>query len=341
MSENQITPDGAPGSSPLDWFARCLLIALVVGLGVNAASYFFLSPSIVDLVGADNKAAEAIGFPKVFWRDYVPSAPSKTYAVSVPYSGNGSIDYASLGWNLMLVLVPGSMLGGFAAKYRQRLNASTVHQRQRRLGSSLAAGHFQITTRGILSVTAAVAATIAVWSQFGSIERKPVESSNIVSIGHNSVTKTLEVEFRTGTVYQYFQVPTKVYQELQSADSKGRYLAKNIRNDFAYEFLSGEKTSIVLLAILILGPLYLFTFAILLNRASRETKITLAMMLGAVMICVSISTPVRVGMNPDRVLMGLFIFWMPQIALFVLLQTIIFAVQTLFLKPTLAIEAGS
>ena len=333
MSENQIAPVGELGSNGLGWFARCLLIALVVGLGINAASYFFLTPSIVDLIGANNKASEAIGFPEVFWRDYAPRPPSNTYAVSVPYPGNGSIDYASLGWNLMLVLVPGGMLGGFAAKYCHRLNASTVHQRQRRLNSRLARGHFQITTRGILSITAIVAATIAVWSQFGSIERKPVESSNIVSIGYNSFTKTLEVEFWSGSIYQYFDVPPKVYQELLSADSHGGYLSKNIRRKFVYDTPDGKKPSIVLLVILILGPIYLFTFAILLNRLSRETKIILATMLGALMICVSMSTLVRVDMNPDRVLMGFFIFWMPQIALFVLLQTIVFALQSAFFKP--------
>ena len=177
-----------------------------------------------------------------------------------------------------------------------------------------------------------MAATIAVGNQFGSIPRKPVESSNVASIGYNSITKTLEVEFHTGSVYQYFQVPTKVYREFESADSLGRYLSKNIRDKFPFEKTNDKKTSALLLAILMLGPLYLLTFAILLNRTRRKTKITLAVMLGAVLICVAMSSLIRVDMNPDRVLMGLFVFWMPQIALFVSLRTIMFSTQTLLLR---------
>ena len=314
-----------------DWFTRCLLIGLVIGLGVNAVSYFFLSDGIVDLTVGDNRVSEEIGFPNVFWSD--TATPTASYAVSVPYADkNGLIDYSSLGWNLMYFLVPGALIGGIAVFIRRRLNALTHHRHQRHLESRLAGGYFQITMRGILLVTTAVAASFAVWSQLGSIDRKPVDSSNIASMGYNSTTKTLEVEFQSGSVYRYFQVQPKVYREFESADSLGRYLSKNIRDKFPYEKASVMKTSMVYLEILVLGPLYLFTFAILLNRFRWKTKVTLAAMLGAVLICVCMSSPVRVDMNPDRVLMGLFIFWMPQIALFVLLQSVLFAAQAFFLK---------
>ena len=41
------------------------------------------------------------------------------------------------------------------------------------------------------------------------MNRKPVRSSNISSIGYDSESKTLEIEFHSGGVYQYFNVPEK------------------------------------------------------------------------------------------------------------------------------------
>lgn len=340
MSENQISNFGDEGATGLDWFAHCLLIGLVVGLGVNAVSYFFLSEGVADLVDVSNKVSEAIGFPEVFWGDEVASPPSKSYVVSVPNPAIGSIDYSSLGWNLMLYgLIPGGLAGGIATFFRRRLNALVRDQRQRRRKSPLAGGRFQISMRGILLLTTVVAASIAVSGQLGSIKRQPVKSSNLASVGYNSTTKTLEVEFQSGSVYRYFQVPAKVYQEFKSADSLGRYLSKNIRNNFPYEKSSGKRTSVVLLEILVLGPLYLFTFAILFNRLRWKTRIICAVMLGAVLICVSMSAPVRVDMNPDRVLMGLFVFWMPQVAFFILLRSVTFAARALFFKPSIATGA--
>lgn len=39
-------------------------------------------------------------------------------------------------------------------------------------------------------------------------------SSNIGSIGYELETMTLEVEFSNGSVYQYYDVPEAVFQEL-------------------------------------------------------------------------------------------------------------------------------
>jgi hypothetical protein len=41
---------------------------------------------------------------------------------------------------------------------------------------------------------------------------------------------TLEVEFRSGGIYQYFDVPESVYQALVSASSIGQFLNENIKN---------------------------------------------------------------------------------------------------------------
>lgn len=64
------------------------------------------------------------------------------------------------------------------------------------------------------------------------MERKSVESSNLASIGYDAENEILEVEFKHGGVYQYFDVPENVYEELMNADSHGIYFSANIRNDY-------------------------------------------------------------------------------------------------------------
>ena len=66
------------------------------------------------------------------------------------------------------------------------------------------------------------------------MERTPVDSSNIASIGYDEDTNTLEIEFHNGGVYQYFDVPFQVYDDLMEAASKGQYLAQQIKGQYRY-----------------------------------------------------------------------------------------------------------
>jgi len=66
------------------------------------------------------------------------------------------------------------------------------------------------------------------------MNRDHVESSNIESIGYDSKSQTLEIEFLNGSVYQYFDVPQHIYDGLISADSHGKYLAANIKGYYRY-----------------------------------------------------------------------------------------------------------
>lgn len=66
------------------------------------------------------------------------------------------------------------------------------------------------------------------------MNRKFVKSSNIKSIGYNNDTKTLEIEFKSGDIYQFFNVPLIEYQTLLSASSHGSYFYHNIRNKFKW-----------------------------------------------------------------------------------------------------------
>lgn len=66
------------------------------------------------------------------------------------------------------------------------------------------------------------------------MNRTPVSSSNVAEIGYDPATMTLEVAFRDGSVYQYFDVPETVYQEFMGAPSKGQFLHANIKNIYRY-----------------------------------------------------------------------------------------------------------
>lgn len=66
------------------------------------------------------------------------------------------------------------------------------------------------------------------------MNRDPVQSSNISSVGYDDVSRTLEVEFNNGGIYQYFDVPVAEYTELRHAESVGTYFSANIRTSYRY-----------------------------------------------------------------------------------------------------------
>ncbi len=70
------------------------------------------------------------------------------------------------------------------------------------------------------------------------MQRTPVTSTNIRSIGYDPQSGTLEVEFTSGDVYQYFNVPEHLYRGLMNAASKGQFLNDYIRNGYRYQKIS-------------------------------------------------------------------------------------------------------
>ena len=67
------------------------------------------------------------------------------------------------------------------------------------------------------------------------IERVPVESSSLVSIGFAREAHVLEIEFRSGAIYRYLGVPQTVFDALKKAESKGRYFAQSIRGKYEFK----------------------------------------------------------------------------------------------------------
>lgn len=66
------------------------------------------------------------------------------------------------------------------------------------------------------------------------MNRVSVSSSNIASVGYDQSSQTLEVEFNSGAIYEYYDVPEFIYQELISASSVGGYFAQQIKNAYNY-----------------------------------------------------------------------------------------------------------
>ena len=64
--------------------------------------------------------------------------------------------------------------------------------------------------------------------------REPVSSSNLAEIGYDDPTQTMEVCFKSGHIYQYFDVPRNVYDELMRAESPGGYLSSEVKGRFRY-----------------------------------------------------------------------------------------------------------
>lgn len=66
------------------------------------------------------------------------------------------------------------------------------------------------------------------------MNREPVSSSNVKSVGYDANSSTLEIEFHSSGIYQYFGVSEPVYRGLMDAGSVGSYLARNIKGAYHY-----------------------------------------------------------------------------------------------------------
>lgn len=77
------------------------------------------------------------------------------------------------------------------------------------------------------------------------MRRKAVESTTVRSVGYQAKSKVLEIEFQSGTVYQYFDVPKSVHKEFWNADSKGRYFNSEIRDVYPFVRIGQERRTTV------------------------------------------------------------------------------------------------
>jgi len=60
------------------------------------------------------------------------------------------------------------------------------------------------------------------------------ESSTIVRFDYAADRKVLIVEFKNGGRYNYYDVPSVMFDRMKAAPSKGQFLAQNIKGAFRY-----------------------------------------------------------------------------------------------------------
>jgi hypothetical protein len=66
------------------------------------------------------------------------------------------------------------------------------------------------------------------------VERVPVKSTAIKSVGYDPEALILQVEFGPGRVYDYHNVPAKVHAGLMAAQSKGRWIRENLYGKYKF-----------------------------------------------------------------------------------------------------------
>jgi hypothetical protein len=66
------------------------------------------------------------------------------------------------------------------------------------------------------------------------MRRTAAKSSSVVGVGYDPRSKTLEIEFVSGDVYRYFDVPAEVHSDLLNSESKGRFFMAHIRDVYRF-----------------------------------------------------------------------------------------------------------
>ena len=66
------------------------------------------------------------------------------------------------------------------------------------------------------------------------MDRQLVRSSNICSVGYEVGIQMLEIEFHSGGIYRYSDVPEDIYRGLMRASSKGSYFHQNIKDLYPF-----------------------------------------------------------------------------------------------------------
>ena len=66
----------------------------------------------------------------------------------------------------------------------------------------------------------------------GQIERHEVASSVLAVVSYDTRKRVLELEFHSGAIYDYLEVPEEIFRRLLAAESKGQFFGANIRAKF-------------------------------------------------------------------------------------------------------------
>jgi hypothetical protein len=60
------------------------------------------------------------------------------------------------------------------------------------------------------------------------------ESSNIARFTYDEANSVLIVDFIKGGMYNYYDVPPTIFEQMKAASSKGQFLAQNVKGVYRY-----------------------------------------------------------------------------------------------------------
>ncbi len=72
------------------------------------------------------------------------------------------------------------------------------------------------------------------------VERQPVKSRILRSVGYDDSVKILEIEFQNGQIYRFSDVPPKVHGDLMHSDEIGKYFSEKVRPKFQSKQVAGK-----------------------------------------------------------------------------------------------------
>ncbi len=67
------------------------------------------------------------------------------------------------------------------------------------------------------------------------MNRTVVDSSMLIAVSYDSTSEEMDLEFHSGAIYRFFDVPHAIAQALLDAPSKGKFFNAWIRDLFAFE----------------------------------------------------------------------------------------------------------
>ena len=78
------------------------------------------------------------------------------------------------------------------------------------------------------------------------LTHKPLDSSVIKMVGWDSEDNTLIVQFKSLTVWAYYNISKELYNSFITSDSMGYFFNKNIRNIFdSHKIISPQEFSTI------------------------------------------------------------------------------------------------
>ncbi len=74
------------------------------------------------------------------------------------------------------------------------------------------------------------------------IDRTPVESSQIKTVGYDPESGEMDIQFKPGSVYRYRNVEQKLFDDFMAAESKGKFFGQFIKprqDEFLFSKIRG------------------------------------------------------------------------------------------------------